>query len=97
MRNGLSSNVHSYYLDRLGKLERYCRQIYWSPSPIQRPCGLALTLIEWAKDLRARGDQLPARRDTTAIYLVTSRDGVHINDEWVYARQPLIPKEVAFD
>jgi len=51
-------------------------------------------VIEWAKDdAEAAGSHLPRfERDTASIYLVTSRDGVHINAEWVYARQPLVPK-----
>ena len=31
-------------------------------------------------------------RDVTNVYLVTSRDGVSIDDEWVYAHRPLLPK-----
>ncbi|KAL3912903.1 MAG: hypothetical protein SGPRY_008174 [Prymnesium sp.] len=89
-------HVKSYYLDRLGKLERYRRQIY-SVTFTQQSESLWLglmTLIEWAKDGgELEGAQMPAfERDTTSIYLVTSRDGLHIDDEWVYARQPLIRK-----
>ena len=40
-----------------------------------------------------RAAEAPAfERDTTNIYLVTSRDGVHIDDGWVYAHRPLLPK-----
>lgn len=88
--------VGSYYFDRLGKLERYRRQIY-SITLTQHSDGLWLglmTVIEWAKDMSEHtGEALPAfQRDTTNIYLVTSRDGVHVDTGWVYARQPLIPK-----
>ena len=53
-----------------------------------------MTVIEWAKDLdEPVGRDLPAhQRDTTNVYLVTSRDGRSIDDEWVYAHQPLITK-----
>ena len=53
-----------------------------------------MTVIEWAKDdMEDAGSHLPRfERDTASIYLVTSRDGVHVNAEWVYARQPLVPK-----
>ena len=88
--------VGSYYLDRLGKLERYRRQIY-SVTLTRHSDELWLglvTIIEWAKDLSEPvGNGLPSfKRDTTQIYLVTSRDGIHIDFSWVYARQPLIPK-----
>eukprot|EP00966_Prymnesium_polylepis_P263916 6097124-Prymnesium_polylepis.1 len=87
---------NSYYLDRLGKLERFRRQIY-SVTFTRRSANLWLglmTVIEWAKDdSEATGPIEPAfRRDTTSIFLVTSRDGIHVDDEWVYARRPLVPK-----
>ena len=88
--------VGSYYFDRLGKLERFRRQIYSVTfTRYNEDLWLGLmTVIEWAKDnSEQEGDQLPAfERDTTSIFLVTSRDWVHIDDEWVYARRPLIPK-----
>ena len=88
--------VGSYYLDRLGKLERYRRQVY-SVTLTRHSDSLWLglmTVIEWAKDLsEPTGASLPAfQRDTTNIYLVTSRDGVHIDPGWVYARRPLVRK-----
>ena len=88
--------VASYYLDRMGKLERFRRQIYTltlSQHSNNLWIGL-MTVIEWAKDLsEAAGSANRAfQRDTTNVYLVTSRDGVHIDDEWVYAQRPLIPK-----
>jgi hypothetical protein len=91
-----AGRVSSYYLDRLGKLERFRRQIY-SVTLTRHSKDLWLglmTVIEWAKDMgEPVGDQLPSfQRDTTSVYLVTSRDGVHIDDEWVYARRPLLPK-----
>ena len=92
----VSKRLGSYYLDRLGKLERFRRQIYsltWTRHGDGLWLGL-MTVIEWAKDLtEVEGGQLPAfERDTASIYLVTSRDGVHVNDEWVYAHRPLLPK-----
>ena len=36
--------------------------------------------------------RIPLAQDTTNIYLVTSRDGRSIDDEWVYAHQPLLTK-----
>ena len=88
--------LSSYYLDRLGKLERFRRQVYSvTLTPYSHDLWLGLmTVIEWAKDLaEPAGKDLPAfQRDTSNIYLVTSRDGVHVDPEWVYARRPLIPK-----
>ena len=88
--------LSSWYLDRLGKLERFRRQIY---SVLLTFVGSGLwlgllTVIEWPKDLSEPTGNASAapQRDTTNVYLVTSRDGVHIDDEWVYAQQPLIPK-----
>lgn len=86
----------SWYLDRLGKLERFRRQIY---SVLLTPMGDSLwlglmTVIEWPKDMsEPTGNESAApERDTTNVYLVTSRDGIHIDDEWIYAHRPLIPK-----
>ena len=87
----------SWYLDRLGKLEHYRRQSYAvTLTPYSEDLWLGLmTVIEWAKDgEEPRGYDLPAfERDTLSVYLVTSRDGVHIDCEWVYAHQPLLPKD----
>ena len=90
------TSLASWYLDRLGKLERFRRQIY---SVLLTPMGNGLwlgllTVIEWPKDLsEPTGISFAApQRDTTNVYLVTSRDGVHFDDEWVYAQRPLIPK-----
>ena len=85
-----------WYLDRLGKLERFRRQLYsvtLTPHGDGLWLGLAVVL-EWAKDgSEPRGASRPAfERDTSQVYLVTSRDGVHIDDEWIYAHRPLISK-----
>ena len=90
------TSLSSWYLDRLGKLERFRRQIY-SVLLTFMGNGLwlgLLTVIEWPKDLSEPTGNASAapQRDTTNVYLVTSRDGVHIDDEWVYAQRPLIPK-----
>ena len=56
--------------------------------------GLA-TVLEWPKDVDAEAaglDQPTYERDTSNVYLVTSRDGVHIDDGWIYAQRPLLPK-----
>ena len=85
-----------FYLDRLGKLERYRRQIYSvTLTPFGKGLWLGLaTVIEWAKDMSEPVDpDLPSfERDTTQIYLVTSRDATHLDLSWIYARRPLIPK-----
>jgi len=96
LRDDPLTNVGSYYLDRMGKLERFRRQIY-TLSFTRRSKNLWLglmTVIEWAKDMgEAVGPQSPSfKRDTTNVYLVTSRDGIHIDDEWVYAQRPLLSK-----
>ena len=87
----------SWYLDRLGKMERFRRQIYsLSLAPHGRDLWIGLmTVVEWAKDTTAEpvgDDQRAFERDTTQIYFVTSRDGVHVDDGWVYAHRPLIAK-----
>ena len=86
-----------WYLDRLGKLERFRRHTYAvSLTPYSEDLWLGLmTVIEWAKDLdEPHGADLPAfERDTLNVYLITSRDGVHIDHEWVYAHRPLLPKD----
>jgi len=86
----------SWYFDRLGKMERFRRQLYaLSLNRITSDLWLGyVTVLEWGKDVSEPiGPDLPAfKRDTTNVYLVTSRDGVHIDDGWVYAHQPLIPK-----
>ena len=86
-----------WYLDRLGKLERFRRQLY-SVQLTKHSAGLYIglaTVLEWAKDVHSEpvGAELPSyTHDTTNVYLVTSRDGVHIDDGWIYAHRPLIPK-----
>ena len=86
-----------WYLDRLGKLERYRRHTYCvTLTPYSQDLWLGLmTVIEWPKDLHepAGPDQPAFERDTLNVYLVTSRDGVHIDHEWVYAHKPLLPKD----
>ena len=78
----------SWYFDALGKPEKLRRQLYaLSLTPYGDLWLGLLTVIEWPK--QPRGD---LGGDTTNIYLVTSRDGVHIEDDWVYAQQPLVPK-----
>ncbi|KAL1525917.1 hypothetical protein AB1Y20_020744 [Prymnesium parvum] len=96
LRKARLEGVGGYYLDRLGKLERFRRQIY-TLTFTRRSATLWLglmTVIEWAKDLsEPAAPHLPAfARDTTNVYLVTSRDGVHVDDGWVYAHAPLLPK-----
>ena len=90
------SVLASYYFDRLGKVERYRRQVY-SVTLTRHTDDLWLglmTVIEWGKDQsEPEGFDKPAfKRDTTNVYLVTSRDGVHVLDGWVYAHRPLLPK-----
>ena len=95
-RTAINQTVARWYLDRLGKLERYRRQIYaLALTPYSEGLWLGtLTLIEWAKDLEELEDaSAPAfTRDTTQVYLVTSRDGVSVDTSWVYAHRPLLPK-----
>lgn len=90
--------VHArWYFDRLGKLERYRRHIYCvTLTPYDEDLWLGLlTVIEWAKDGSEPTD--PSRpaleRDTLNVYLITSRDGIHIDHEWMYAHRPLLPKK----
>lgn len=103
----------TWYLDRLGKTERFRRQIYslaLSPYSLTNKFGRAVdassansstlwiglaTVVEWAKDdvTEAVGEDLPAfTRDTLNVYLVTSRDGVSVDDGWIYAHRPLLRK-----
>ena len=54
-----------------------------------------MSVIEYPKDKsEPQGGEHPyLQRDTINFYLITSRDGIHIDDEWVYAHRPLLPKE----
>ena len=77
---GSTSSGHlSWYLDRLGKLERFRRAVYSATlTPYSDDLWLGLmTVLEWGKDLdEPVGDDLPAfTRDVINFYLVTSRDG----------------------
>jgi len=97
-KTGIGKSHAKWYLDRLGKLERFRRQVYsltWTEYTPGFFLGL-MTVLEWGKDMEEEiGPNFCAfERDTANIYLVTSRDGVHIDDEWVYAQQPLIPHGV---
>jgi len=87
-----SRTLVSWYFDRLGKLEKLRRQVYsLTLTPYAGGLWLGLlTVIEWPKQRldQERGADAPALDgDTTNIYLVTSRDGVHIDDDFVYAHQ----------
>ena len=96
-RTTVNQTELAWYMDRLGKLERYRRQIYaLSLTPYGEGLWLGLlTTIEWAKDgAEADEPEAPAfERDTTQVYLVTSRDGVSIDTSWVYAHRPLLPRD----
>lgn len=87
----------TWYFDRLGKLERFRRHIYTATlTPYNEDLWIGLMgVIEWPKDVsEPRGGGLPPfERDTLNVYLISSRDGVHIDHEWVYAHQPLLPKD----
>ena len=54
-----------------------------------------MTIIEWQKDLTEPiGPTHPhLEHDTLNVYFVTSRDGIHVEHEWVYAHRPLLPKD----
>ena len=87
----------SWYFDRLGKLEHYRRHVYCiTLTQYSEDLWYGLmTVIEWQKDLLEDigPEKPPFERDTLNVYLVTSRDGVHVDHEWVYAHQPLLPKD----
>ena len=97
VKTTIRTRHRAWYLDRLGKLERFRRHIYCiTLTPYSRDLWLGLmTVIEWAKDSsEPRGDNEPAfERDTLNVYLVSSRDGIHVDHEWVYTHRPLLPKE----
>ena len=90
-------NSTSWYLDRLGKAERFRRQVYsMTLTPYNEDLWLGIVnVIEWAKDLNeTKGpDQPYLERDMINPYLVTSRDGRHVDLGWVYAQRPLVPKD----
>ncbi|KAL1510256.1 hypothetical protein AB1Y20_006580 [Prymnesium parvum] len=92
----IAQNWANWYFDRLGKVERYRRHIYtMTLTPYNDNLWIGLmTVIEWAKDAsEAQGPNHPfLQRDTLNVYFVTSRDGIHIDDEWIYAHRPLLPK-----
>ena len=91
-----SANVTLSFVSR-SFTQRFRRQLY-SVQLTKHGDGFYLglaTVLEWPKDVdtEASGSEQPAfERDTTNVYLVTSRDGVHIDDGWVYAQRPLLPK-----
>ena len=87
--------VSSWYFDRLGKSERYQRQLYAlgvAPAAAEDAAaplfvGVA-TVLEFPK-LRDE-DAPPFKHDTLNAYLATSRDGVHFDIDSIYAKQPLV-------
>ena len=97
VETGVRRRLASWYLDRLGKLEHYRRHVYCiTLTPYSQDLWIGLmTVIEWQKDLAepVGPNNPPFERDTLNVYLVTSRDGIHVDHEWVYAHQPLLPKD----
>ncbi len=88
---------HAWYFDRLGKQERFQRQIY-SMSVTDMPreglyLGL-LTVLEWPKvgSLEAKHPLPPYKHDIMSVYLVTSRDGVLFDLSTVYSYNQLLPR-----
>lgn len=120
----VSSNAHidsdltafklraKWYFDRLGKSERFQRQIYsltFSEMPtaerkprVDRLRLGVMTVIEWPK-LNGLAPASSLSHDVMGVYLVPSRDGVHLDLNAVYARNALVPRgsctqrECAFD
>jgi hypothetical protein len=96
-RTRVEDQKASWYFDRLGKLEHYRRHVYCiTLTQYSEDLWYGLmTVIEWQKDLLEEigPHKPPFERDTLNVYLVTSRDGVHVDHEWVYAHQPLLPKD----
>ena len=93
------ANVHAeWYLDQLGKVQAL-------PSPhichVANPILDGLVARYHDRDRIPQGHRRapmydtcpPFERDTLNIYLIGSRDGVHVDHEWVYAHQPLITRK----
>jgi len=80
--------MNTWYLDKIGKNERYERQIYALTRTYYEGIFLGLCLLY--DDLaRGAGRKELLARDTVLPYLATSRDGVHFNWQWVYGKDPL--------
>ena len=88
----------SWYLDRLGKEERYQRQIYsmsvthlGGAAPLK--LGL-LTVIEWPKvDALSKPHPMPPHaHDFMSVYLLSSRDGLSWDLSSLYSHSRLVPR-----
>jgi len=91
------TEARSWYFDRLGKTERFQRQVYSlsvTPMPDQKLfLGLA-TVIEWPKvgSLAKSHAQPPFAHDIMSVYLATSRDGELFDLSGIYSYNRLIPR-----
>ncbi|KAL3907103.1 MAG: hypothetical protein SGPRY_010296 [Prymnesium sp.] len=88
-----------WYFDRLGKEERFQRQIHSLRITSLRKEGIhlgILTVIEWPKIGSVSESQPlpPYEHDYMSVYLITSRDGQLFDLSSVYAYNPLIPRGV---
>lgn len=89
--------ISSWYFDRLGKSERFQRQMYSLSvsTDLYASTGIHLgiaTVIEWPKVPNPTTGP-PWKRDVTAIYLLPTRDGGETFDlGWVYEGSELIPR-----
>jgi len=89
--------ISSWYFDRLGKGERFQRQMYSLSisTDIYSSTGLHLgiaTVLEWPK-VPNPTPHPPWQHDVTSIYLLPTRDGGMTFDlDWVYTGSPLISR-----
>merc|ERR1711972_1040617 len=91
--------VSEWYFDRLGTLEKYRRHAYAMSYTAYEGVHLCfLHVFEWrlleekhSKAVQAefRDATCQERPDTVLPYLATSRDGIHLNFQWIYGNQTL--------
>ncbi|KAL3923189.1 MAG: hypothetical protein SGPRY_004303 [Prymnesium sp.] len=89
----------AWYFDRLGKEERFQRQIYSLGITSLREEGIhlgILTVIEWPKigSVYESHPLPPYKHDYMSVYLITSRDGELFDLSSVYSYNRLIPRGV---
>jgi hypothetical protein len=88
----------SFYLDRASKMEKLRRQLYAITVVQYGKLYLALcTVIEYPKYPEGPEMLRNGSKDSTNVYLATSRDGLTFDFDWIYANSPLVPKSPDMD
>jgi hypothetical protein len=88
----------SFYLDRASKMEKLRRQLYAITVVQYGKLYLALcTVIEYPKYPEGPEMLRNGSKDSTNVYLATSRDGLTFDFDWIYDNSPLVPKSPDMD